>query len=604
LAFYNSLSLFLSLFSDISFKAFCKEILPAIAILVLIAALCMFFLVIPIAKKKIANLKRISIERFGSFLNESRYYVIIFNMHGNPLYVNKAFCDYWKLDSKGEMLFLKEYNIFEDKALIGMQFENDIKRAFKGSSVTLPNFMYSLKESNDALFFVDQKKMWTRMHFYPVKDESGSIIEIVMLIDNISDHMNSEVEKIKLIYELEVKNSQLNSTLLKADEANRLKTEFLAVMSHELRTPVSAMLGFSQLLLNDKLLNSSQKENIEYINKSADSLLSVLNDVLEISIIEAGKLELKYENINIRQIVEEVYLLFKDTFDKKRILFEADFNGIETIVSVEARLRQILFNILGNAAKFTHQGYVWFNVEKKDEKYIISVKDTGIGIAEKNQEIIFDIFRQVEGNLNRSFYGTGVGLSICRRLIEALEGRIWLESEEGNGSTFYFEIPSNKTAGYTKVYRDNNALKKENLSPKASILFAEDDELNRNLLTKALLKNKNYSVKAVSNGAEVIDELEKNPEYSIIILDIRMPVMDGIECLCNIRKFNKSIPVIAVSAYAGYKETEKYLDMGFSDYMPKPLSEDEMMKRIDKFVISLNPKQTDAEGPQSMPPVL
>ena len=576
---------FSNFWNNASLQKICKDILPFIAVLTLLTALTLFFLIIPLLKKKIINLKRISIERFGSFLNESRYCVVIFDLSGNPTYVNKAFCEYWELNDKTKSLFLEKYNIFKDQCFIKMQFEDMVRKAFSGIPQTLPNFMYSLRESSNYFSFVPDKKMWTRIHFYPVKDENGKNIEIVMLVDNISGYMNSEVEKIKLIYELEIKNFELNSALVKADEANRLKSEFLAVMSHELRTPISAMLGFSQLLLNDRGLEASQKENADYINKSADRLLCVLNDILEISIIEAGKLELKYEELDVKKVVEDVYYLFKETFDKKGIAFSSDFNGIEKIVSVESRLRQILFNIIGNAVKFTEKGSVALKLENKNGSYIFSVKDTGIGIEKENREIIFDIFRQVEGNLNRSFTGTGLGLSISRKLIEALEGKIWLESQKGKGSTFYFKISSTKQPGETKVYRGKNFLREENLNREAKILFAEDDELNRAYLSKAIsLKRRKYMVKAVSNGIEVLDELKRNPEYNVVILDIKMPVMGGVECLNNIRKIDKNIPVIAVSAYASQKDFDKYLDLGFSDYASKPVSEEDMIEKIERII--------------------
>ncbi len=241
--------------------------------------------------------------------------------------------------------------------------------------------------------------------------------------------------------ELETSNSDLENALLKAEEVNVLKSEFLAMMSHELRTPLSGMLGFSDLLSKDASLTKKQKAHVEFINKSGKRLLNVLSDLLEISVIEAGKVIVEISEFDIELVIDDIYILLTEKFKESNIEFIKDISVEKQIRSDQSRIRQILFNLIGNAVKFTEIGSVKVRVRDDEKNYIFTVEDTGIGIDDEQIKFIFDMFKQVEGAFNRKYQGTGLGLAICKRLVEALNGNIWVRSNLNHGSRFYFTIP-------------------------------------------------------------------------------------------------------------------------------------------------------------------
>jgi CheY-like chemotaxis protein len=353
------------------------------------------------------------------------------------------------------------------------------------------------------------------------------------------------------------------------------------MMSHELRTPLAGMLGFSELLLMEKSLNDKQSEYANYIFSAGKRLLHILSDLLEISVIEAGKINIQFFDLNIQKVIQDVYVLLEDKFKKKNVDFEIDVQCKKEITSDPPRLRQILFNLVGNAIKFTEEGKVKVTVEKQKDKYLFSVKDTGIGINEKDQDIIFDMFRQVEASSIRKYGGTGLGLAICKKLIEALNGQIWLESTPGRGSTFYFSIPINQSARKQNLDEQRKKQASKKKDDQINILFAEDDEINFQFIENIIKSNDNYSGNGFYNGKDLLDEFLKNKDdYDIILLDIAMPIMDGVETLLEIRKNDKNIPVIAITAFGMKNDENKYLQLGFSDYISKPLTLEEFDEKI------------------------
>jgi len=386
--------------------------------------------------------------------------------------------------------------------------------------------------------------------------------------------------------ELENTNIKIEQALEKANEGNRIKTELLALMSHEIRTPLTGIIGFTELILND--LSEEQKNekciehktNLEIIKKSSLRLNELLTNLLEMSVIIAGnKVQIKYTVFDIKKLIDDIIQMFeKRIIDQKNKVF-FDFKCEQYIYSDPLRIQQILFNLIGNALKFTTNGEVSIKVIKKESEYLFEISDTGIGIEKSHQELIFDAFQQIDSSLRRKYQGIGLGLTVCKKFVEALGGNIRVESEAGKGSSFFFTLPLSETSGIVsepqKVKTETKTLQK-----KYKVLFAEDELANNNFIDKILNSIGCGEHRGFMNGKELLQHFEKNRNYDLIILDIQMPVMDGVECLTEIRKIDKNIPVIALTAYSMETDKEKFLDLGFKGYIGKPFTIQDLSKEI------------------------
>lgn len=410
------------------------------------------------------------------------------------------------------------------------------------------------------------------------------------------EELESALEEINAAYqEMEITQKELlkskkdlEKAVSQAEEANRLKTEFLAIISHELRTPLTSMLGFSQLLTTELNDNPTHKQFAGHIYNSGQRLLDVVNDLLEISVMEAGKIKIEYDFFDIQVIIQGITALFKGKLEKKGLQFIVENSNVTTLYSDEARIRQILFNLIGNAIKFTEKGEIKLVISQKNQCYHFSVSDTGIGINKEQFETIFDMFTQVEDHLKRKYQGIGLGLAICKRLVKALKGKIWVESQEALGSTFRFEIPM--PAPITT--KDDNSIaevKKDtetDLLQNIKILFAEDDPVNYVLIAYLLRQMNIKEIKGVTNGLEAVNAYQESPDYDVIILDIQMPELNGIECLSYLRELECQKPIIALTAFASHSDREKLLDMGFDDFIAKPIDADSLQEKLERLTNS------------------
>ncbi|PKP06961.1 MAG: hypothetical protein CVU10_05220 [Bacteroidetes bacterium HGW-Bacteroidetes-5] len=372
----------------------------------------------------------------------------------------------------------------------------------------------------------------------------------------------------------------------RAEESDRLKTAFLANMSHEIRTPMNGIMGFLQLLNDVDLTSDDRQYYFEIINKSGERLLSTINDIIEISKIESGQLNVIYNNVNIKEILNFHYKFFINQTEEKGIslLLKNSEEIADVIVSDQHILDGILTNLIKNAIKFTDSGEIEVGTYLKDESIIFYVRDTGIGISKTRQEAIFERFVQADLDYKRPHEGSGLGLSIVKAYSHLMKGEVWVESEEGRGSTFYFAVP------YIPVI-----LKREIPSDKSiradgerihKILIAEDDEISYKLLEK-ILSDEKFTIIHVWNGEEAVCVMRDDPEISMILMDLRMPLTDGLDAAKKIRQFNKTVKIIAVTVNAFSIDKEIALNSGCDDYVLKPVNKKLLTDIIEKHLYNI-----------------
>jgi len=436
----------------------------------------------------------------------------------------------------------------------------------------------------------------------------------LMALQNAMDYMLSRISEQKEILEQRVQERtlELQETIaqmavevetrqraeMDAITANKTKSQFLANMSHEIRTPLNAIIGFSELL-NKEL---TQEKHISYVHtivSSGKTLLALINDILDLSKIEADKLEFQYTDVSISSILQEMKQIFLPRLKTKGLAFHIDIETDlpENLILDEVRIRQILFNLIGNAVKFTKQGSVSVFTKKEftdnnDSKInlIIGIQDTGVGIPEGQKEKIFESFRQQDGQKFSEYGGTGLGLAITKRLVEMMNGTISVESEINKGSLFKLVLPNIAFASLTEESNFNGpddeeeeTLEQVSFDP-AKILVV-DDVLNNQILMESFLDEYNFQVFTAYNGLEAI-ELANEKQPDVIFMDIKMPVMDGYQATFKLKSDKKTcrIPIIILSASAMKNNERKLDDISYEDYLTKPVSQSQIIESLKKFI--------------------
>ncbi len=525
-----------------------------------------------IARKKAAISITESEEQFRSLAQTASDAIIIINDEGQIIFWNEA-----------------ATNIFQYKKSEAVgKYLHDVITPSQYHEL-IYNGLLDFKQTGEGSIF-------GKTHELIGKRKDGSVFPVELAVSKFKRggrwHATGFIRDITKRKEAEF---ELKKALEKAEESDRLKTAFLANMSHEIRTPMNAILGFSELLTMPDITGKESEEFVKLIQGNSNSLLNLINDIIDIAKIEAEQLKIYKSDFSLNKLIDDLYHIHKEKKKEEIKSYVSINKNIPDntddliIVSDINRINQVLTNLLNNAVKYTHEGIIDFGYELKKlgGTPIIEffVKDTGIGIPTDKLEIIFERFRQGDDSYTKEYGGTGLGLAISKNIANLLDGDIKVESEEGKGSSFYFYIPLEKSK--LEIKRQTDYLPKKDvdiidLSGK-TILIAEDVESNYQLLESYLLKTK-ANIIWVENGKEAIETCNKDIKIDLILMDMQMPVLNGYEATKRIKEQYPEIPIIAETAFALAGDREKILMAGCSDYISKPIRANKLYKKLEKYI--------------------
>jgi PAS domain S-box-containing protein len=408
----------------------------------------------------------------------------------------------------------------------------------------------------------DGTKVWTEVKASVLVDGNNKPIGLLGVTRDISKRKKTELELIK--------------AKEKAEESDRLKSAFLQNISHEIRTPMNAIVGFSVIINNPGLSSEKRKHYTDIIVQSSNQLLSIINDILSIATIETGQQKIEHEDTNINAICK---MVFEQYFSKARdqnvsFRYKTMLSDNEADIETDkTKLLQVLVNVVGNALKFTQQGHVHFGYHLKNNFIEFYVEDTGKGIPDEMHEEIFVRFRQVDVTGISQYGGSGLGLSISKAYVELLGGKIWLVSKPGKGSVFYFTIPYHKSVPEKHSKKHPNRVSVIKLKKPLTLLVAEDENSNF-ILLEELLADINYTIIRARNGIEAIEICKSGTQIDLLLMDLKMPLMNGFEATRRIRKLMPHLPIIGLTAYTTDMDKNKALACGCNDVISKPIEQE------------------------------
>ena len=525
-------------------------------------------------------------KELSTIIDTTNFYIALYNEKAN----NFTFA--FQQDEKDRFK-----TIPADKTLTGYVFKT------KKSLLVTKKVKKELEKSGKVVLLGTESKSWLGIPL--VIDKKAIGVFAVQSYTSENTFKESDIEILEIIsHQISIsidrkqKEEELKAALEKAQESDRLKSAFLANMSHEIRTPMNGILGFANLISEPGLSDFEKQEYITFIKESSDRMLNTINDLIEISKIEAGENKVSVSTISLNKLLDEILAKFTP---------EAELKGLQlaslptlkddtaTLLTDKSKLLCILTKLIKNAIKFTKKGKISFGYLLKDNFIEFFVKDTGIGIPKNRQQAIFNRFEQGDPNYNtRQFEGSGLGLAITKAYVEMLGGKIWLISKEGKGTTFKFTIPYETAIDYKTqpAPQTTKLMKKEALNTNLEILIVEDDKTSY-LYLETILKDKFRKIHYATSGKEAIEIFRSHPDISLILMDIKMPGMNGLEATREIRKFDKEVIIIAQTAYTLTGNREKALEAGCDDYIAKPIIKENLFEIISSH---LKKKKFDQES--------
>lgn len=428
----------------------------------------------------------------------------------------------------------------------------------------------------------------------PIISTKGKVLGTFAIYKSIpSSPSKLDIEKIEFlanITSIAIERTQVAEKLIitkeQAEESNKLKTAFLANMSHEIRTPMNGILGFSELLKEPKLSKKNHKKYIQIIEQSGRRMLNIINDIIDISKVESGQMEVTNSPTNINTQVDYLSTFFKVLADEKgiKLKLKTDPNEVLVLNTDKEKVYAILTNLIGNALKYSNKGTIELGYAKKGSFLEFYVKDEGVGIHESKHNLIFQRFVRDNNSSNTlTIQGAGLGLPISKAYVEILGGKMWIESKPEKGTTIYFTIPYNldsiKTENVSGIELANNMDTKR----KVKFLIAEDDKISQ-ILIKNIIKSYSKDIILAKNGKEAIAACQEHEDIDIALMDVKMPIMDGYRAVSEIRKFNKKMIIIAQTANAFNNDKEKLIEGGFNEYISKPINRKDLVKIINSYI--------------------
>ena len=380
---------------------------------------------------------------------------------------------------------------------------------------------------------------------------------------------------------------ELIEAKIRAEESDRLKSSFLANLSHEIRTPMNAINGFTDLIINTKLSKTEKLDYLKVIESSGHNLVSIIDDLIEMSKIESNQIKPNYSSINLDSCISELYETLKVTISKSKtidFIILKNTNPVAHLIKVdEVKLKQVLVNLINNAIKFTEKGHVAFGykVDEYNAKIIFRIEDTGMGIDKNNHQYIFDRFKRVESDVSIKVGGLGLGLAISKAYVEMMGGEITLESKVKKGSVFTFSIPLNYDQRTRINVRPICLKETSEVFNGGTILIAEDDNINF-LLFQKVIQSRNYKIIRAVNGQEAVDICINNPNLDLVLMDIKMPIKNGYEAFEEIKLIRPTLKVVAQTAYSSNEDEEKIYNAGFYGYLTKPINREKLFEMVDE----------------------